>query len=59
MEKCYIKKLKLKKWVKVILVIALLQISTIAILNYAANRFAEIESGKITVISQEEMCERN
>ena len=57
--KCYKEKLKLKKWVKTILVIALLQIITIAILNYAADRFAEIESGKITVVSENEMNERN
>ena len=57
--KCYKERLKLKKWVKVILVIALLQIITIAILNYAADRFAEIESGKITVVSENEMSERN
>lgn len=57
--KCYKEKLKLKKWIKVVLVIALLQITTIAILNYAANRFAEIESGKIIVVSENEMSERN
>lgn len=57
--KYYKKRLKLKKWIKTILVIALLQITTIAILNYAANRFAEIESGKIIVVSENEMSERN
>ena len=57
--KCYKKKLKLKKWVKVVLVVTLLQIITIAILNYAADRFAEIESGKITVVSEDKMIERN
>ena len=57
--KCYKEKLKLKKWVKTILVIALLQIITIAILNYAADRFSEIETGKITVVSENEMIERN
>ena len=57
--KCYKKKLKLKKWVKVVLVVTLLQIITIAILNYAADRFAEIESGKITVVSENKMIERN
>lgn len=57
--KCYKEKLKLKKWVKTILLMLLLQISTIAILNYAADRFAEIESGKITVVSEDKMSERN
>lgn len=57
--KCYKKKLKLKKWVKAILVIALLQIITIAILNYAADRFDQINDGIITVISENEMIERN
>ena len=57
--KCYKERLKLKRWVKVILAIALLQIITIAILNYAADRFAEIETGKITVVSENEMIERN
>ena len=57
--KCYKERLKLKKWVKVILVIALLQIITIAILNYAADRFDQINDGTITIISENEMIERN
>lgn len=52
-------KMKLKKWVKNILVTIGVSSIIIAMVMIVSNRIEEIENGSIKVVSESEMAERN
>lgn len=59
MNKYYVRKLKLRSWVKDTLVIGALALIIVGGLIIASERFEKIDNGEITVVSESEMAERN